>query len=59
MPDYIEFDPNEADYEELRAQDRADKRKFWNNLRHPDCRDPLHMGCHKCDDENEGDEDAD
>ncbi|MEN9589046.1 MAG: hypothetical protein RLZZ481_832 [Pseudomonadota bacterium] len=58
VDDYIEFDPNEADYAELRAQDRMLKIHAAQLLRHPSCRDPDHPGCELCEDENEGDEDA-
>lgn len=53
MTERYDFDPNEADYEELRAQDRADKRHQAQMLRHPDCRDPDHPGCEQCEDEDD------
>ena len=51
-PDY---DPNEADYDELRAQDRHDRRYSSELARHPNCNDPDHPGCENC----EGDDDMD
>ena len=50
-----EYDPNEADYDELRAQDRHDRRYSSELARHPNCNDPDHPGCENC----EGDDDMD
>ncbi|WP_422444113.1 hypothetical protein [Endozoicomonas sp. ALB091] len=39
-------------YDELRQQERADN-LYQNDLRyHPDCRDPNHPGCRKCEPEH-------
>lgn len=45
---------DDPEYESLKAQDFWEKRRFYQNLAHPDCRDPDHAGCDKCtDDEDE------
>ncbi len=50
--DYDEFD---SMAEDAANQARHDKRMFWEQMKHPDCRDPDHPGCHLC---NEDDDDA-
>lgn len=42
--------------EELRAQDRHERRQFWAHMAHSDCRDPDHPGCDHCE---ESDDDSD
>lgn len=39
--------------EELRAEDRWRKRRHAELMRHPDCRDPDHPGCDRCEEEEE------
>ena len=53
MINYI-YDEYEAD--DLRLQDQFERRKQQNYAAHPDCRDPDHPGCDKC---NESDDDND
>ena len=36
---------------ELLAQDRWERRRHAQLMRNPDCRDPDHPGCERCDDE--------
>ena len=45
--------------EDLRNQDRRERRQFWQTIAHPDCRDPDHPGCSHCEDSNEEDDDDD
>jgi hypothetical protein len=53
MTNYI-YDEYEAD--NLRLQDQFERRQRQNYAAHPDCRDPDHPGCDKC---NESDDDND
>lgn len=53
MINYI-YDEYEAD--DLRLQDQFERRKRQDYAAHPDCRDPDHPGCDKC---NESDDDND
>jgi hypothetical protein len=48
-----DFDENESDYTELQEQALSDKRRFWQNIKHPDCRDPDHAGCENCEETEE------
>ena len=56
MTELYDFDPNEADYADLRAQDQFEKRQQRALMAHPDCRDPDHPGCDHCE---ESDDDTD
>ena len=42
---------DEYDIEELKAQDRHERLYRLKMMEHPDCRDPDHPGCEKCEDE--------
>ncbi len=42
---------DEDDYDEYRHQAMLDRRYKNALLRHPDCRDPDHPGCEKCEPE--------
>ena len=49
MPNY---DYDDCDYDDLRAEEAAERR-YQNALRyHPDCGDPDHPGCDNCEPEN-------
>lgn len=53
----IDFDDDlDPMVEELRAQDRHERRHRSALMAHPDCRDPDHPGCEHCE---EPDDDAD
>jgi hypothetical protein len=39
--------------EELRAEDRWRKRRHAELMRHPDCRDPDHPGCERCEEDDD------
>lgn len=43
---------NEVFAEELALQDNARARYQTKLIAHPDCRDPDHPGCAKCDEDN-------
>ena len=49
-----EYDQHEAD--ELRLQAQFERLQWQKYVAHPDCRDPDHPGCDKC---NESDDDND
>ena len=44
---------DEYDIEELKAQDRFERQMRASLMANPDCRDPDHPGCEKCEDEDE------
>jgi hypothetical protein len=44
---------DEYDIEELKAQDKFDRQMRARLMANPDCRDPDHLGCEKCEDEDE------
>jgi hypothetical protein len=55
---YIDF--SDADYmaelsdrDEMRRESRYERMREAELSRHPDCRDPDHPGCWKCEDEEE------
>lgn len=50
MTDDDDLDPY---IEELRAQDRYERRYQAHLMSHPDCRDPDHPGCEHCEEEEE------
>lgn len=39
--------------DDLRNQDRYNRQIYWHQLKHSDCRDPDHLGCDHCADEEE------
>lgn len=49
----MRFDPDDDEYEELRAQALFERRYLNNLMRHPDCRDPDHPGCESCNEREE------
>ena len=49
----MKYDPDNIDHSELRARDFYEKRKRYQLMANPDCRDPDHPGCDKCDDDNQ------
>lgn len=53
MIEFYEFDDNEHDYAEMREQVLADTRRFWQNIKHPSCRDPDHAGCEHCEEKED------
>jgi hypothetical protein len=44
---------DEYDIQELKAQDRFERQMLARLMANPDCRDPDHPGCEKCEDEDE------
>lgn len=53
---FIDFEADDAERDELRAQDAFERRRFFRLMQNPDCRDPDHPGCVQCE-ETEQDED--
>jgi hypothetical protein len=47
----MKYDPDNIDHSELRARDFYEKRTRYQLIAHPNCRDPDHPGCDKCDDD--------
>lgn len=56
MKSHYDLDDLDPYVEELKAQDRFERRRQANLLAHPDCRDPDHLGCERCE-ESEDDDD--
>jgi hypothetical protein len=44
---------DESDYDDLLAEERWKKRRHAELMRHPDCRDPDHPGCERCEEDDD------
>jgi len=44
---------DEGEMEELKAQDRLERRYRGMLMNHPDCRDPDHPGCELCEEDDD------
>lgn len=54
--EWIRAGLNEYDYDDMRAEELAERR-YRNALsRHPDCRDPDHPGCECCEESDTEDD---
>ena len=49
----IDYDDEDPEAEDLRAQDRFEARRALALRYNPDCRDPDHPGCEHCEGEDD------
>lgn len=49
----MDYDLTDCDVEELKAEARAQRALLYRLIRHPDCRDPDHPGCERCEEPEE------
>jgi hypothetical protein len=55
MKSHYDLDELDPYVEELKAERQHQRRQQANLLAHPDCRDPDHLGCDKCEEDESED----